>query len=153
MFYTATDFYNCAEFVFNLEDSFMKGYHTPAVVNLAFACEVYLKTLLENQGIEIKTHDLSKLFQKLPEECQQDILKDVSEDGFSLVDVFGISEIDRISRVFEDWRYNYEHSVLNVDLGFLESFCKALRECCCKVVFNSTWGNVKEAMRNGKTNK
>ena len=146
MFYTATDFCNCAEYIFDSENSFFKGYQRPAIVNCAFACEIYLKALLETQNIKSKTHNLNDLFQELPEEWKNDILNDISRSCFNLVDMFGRSQLENISEAFVKWRYNYEYTTLKIDISFLRTFCKVIREYCCKELFNSTWSIIKETM-------
>jgi len=48
--------------------------HIPEKVNMALACELYLKAIAENKKIIIeKTHTLDKLFFKLPKEIQKEI--------------------------------------------------------------------------------
>ena len=47
---------------------------TPEIVNLAFACEVYIKTLLELYRIKVKRkHKLNELLSLLPDDVQQEI--------------------------------------------------------------------------------
>ena len=147
MFYAANEFCNCAEFIFDSKNSFFKGYHTPAIVDCAFACEIYLKALLETQNIKSRTHNLNDLFQKLPEEWRKNILNDVSNNCFNWVGVFGSSQLENISEAFVKWRYSYEYTYLGIDTCFLRSFCKALREQCCNELLNSTWNIVKETLK------
>ncbi len=46
----------------------------PEKVNMAFACELYLKAIAENKKISVKkVHDLDKIFLKLPKTIQKEI--------------------------------------------------------------------------------
>ena len=143
MFVTATSFLECADYCFNAENSFVKGFHTPAIVNYAFACEVYLKLLLLHQGIKIKRHELLELFKQLPEEKQKQIMTKIFNNGIWLTDAFGKNELYNISDVFVKWRYRYEFSTLSCNVGFLQELAKVLRDECCESIFGSTWNNLK----------
>ena len=57
----------------NAKDSFLKGLNTPAIVNYAFVCEVYLKALLcfLQTSQKLNTHKLFDLYNNLPEAQQK----------------------------------------------------------------------------------
>lgn len=56
-------------------------YAFPTIVNLSFACELYLKALLSKLGHTsiIRSHSLDKLFSMLPESIQGQM-----EEGFAI---------------------------------------------------------------------
>ncbi len=143
MFVTANNFSESAELLFEQEDSFFKGYNTVAIVDCAFACEVYLKLLIGNKAGNKKTHKLNDLFKKLPISLQNFINNELLKNVYSLKDSFGRDLLDNIADAFVNWRYNYEFSTLHIETSFLIEFCRVLRECCCKELFNSTWENCK----------
>lgn len=127
-------------------------YSTPATVNSAFACEVFLKTLLESYSIQFEKllkpkdrHKLTDLFNLLPEEAREWI-KSATEVcyGGGWKDGFGFDRIKSISDAFVDWRYIYEivgkkRASMQIDVGFLTAFRDALREACCRLFFGKTW--------------
>ena len=123
-------------------------YSTPEIVNLAFACEVYIKTLLDFYNIEVKReHKLNKLFDLLPD----DISDSINKRTFSeypiysainkqiLTDAFGIKLLDKNADAFYKWRYSYEEHTLSCDVGFLLAFAKALRDECCFRLYGLDW--------------
>ena len=56
MFVTGNNFFESADYCMNAKDSFLKGFNTPAIVNYAFACEVYLLDLCNIGFIIEKLH-------------------------------------------------------------------------------------------------
>ena len=83
-------------------------YAFPAIVNTAFACELYLKALIaKTQGSHVMGHSLSDLFERLTEEDRLALREEyASRSQYSME----IDEVLRIhSKSFEDWRYAYEN--------------------------------------------
>jgi hypothetical protein len=83
----------------------------PFVVNSAFAIELYLKTLGRLHKIELRGHDLLKLFNALPSEAHKAIEQNFSKGDWQC----GISTLAEFRRAlkemrgaFEEWRYLYE---------------------------------------------
>lgn len=101
----------------------------PFIVNKAFACEIYLKAILNayNQNIprDKHGHELSFLLSKVDEQisfsemiCQK---FDLKLDDF-------IKEVENISNSFNKWRYAYENEKLIIHHMFLNYFCDSLDE-------------------------
>ena len=139
MYRTGCEFSDCADFAMKAQDTMpFHGlfYSVPAIVNSAFACEVFLKFLLEIEQIEIKRkHQLKELFDQLPERVKTDIQQNTMQKYGTWTDVFGLSLLHEISDAFVQWRYNYEHDfrkdgTMKVEIGFLVAFRNALREKC-----------------------
>ena len=77
----ANSFYVCAKMCGNKMKK-LEGridiYATPMIVNLSFACEVYIKTLLDYlENGSKKSHKLNELLEALPDEKKSRILKEV----------------------------------------------------------------------------
>lgn len=139
MYRTGCEFSDCADFAMkaqNIVPFHGLFYSVPAVVNSAFACEVFLKLLLKMEQIEIKKkHQLEELFDQLPEQVKKDIQQSTIHKYGAWTDVFGCNLLSQISDVFVEWRYNYEHDfrkdgTMKIEIGFLVAFRNALREKC-----------------------
>lgn len=141
-----SDIADIAEQRFSHESADIEWYITPAIVNSAFACEVFLKALLyHNNDIEIRKHEMSELFDLLPEQTKERIKRDVMlQYGGIWNDPFGCRIVDDISNAFVDWRYSYElgrnkRNTICTDIGFLTTFRNTLRETCCQLFFEKAW--------------
>lgn len=144
MFRHACAFADCSDFALEKlphGSIDIEWYSTPAIVNSAFACEVYLKALLRFYAIPVKKeHGLKEFFELLPEKTKQWIKQTVLIiSGGKWTDSFGLDMLDSISNAFVEWRYVYEYSKMQIDIGFLAAFRNALREACCQLLFNNTW--------------
>ncbi len=103
---------------------------SPFIVNKSFACEVYLKLILEENNIEWKDlkgkegHNLWKLYSKMPNTLKKDLNKVMLSKGFTIID----AKIKKISTAFINWRYIYQNYKENVSLDFifLNEFCNYL---------------------------
>lgn len=105
----------------------------PAIVNCAFACELYLKALLTGNKIG-RIHDLEKLWDKLPIDIRERIENKIKNKYNKVENVFGIPYIKQIAKAFNDWRYCYEKvETLIIDEWFLFEFRNRLKEECEKV--------------------
>lgn len=92
----------------------------PIVVNISFACELFLKTLLKINDLPlIGGHDLSKLFCSLPKTIQNEIIG--SDDGKEFA-----FHLKQNSCLFEEWRYIYECQLGSINLDFLFSFAEKM---------------------------
>lgn len=140
---------NTPKGILNLANQFHKAYESciefkqigngkiehefiPAYVNLAFACELYLKALLKTRGKEVKGHLLIDLFTKM-ETIDNSIIKEIiqlsnimsdlnyTEDGYK-------SFVKSISDTFKTWRYSYEWSkgIMCINSYFFEVFSTSL---------------------------
>lgn len=139
MYRTGCEFSDCADFAIKAQDTVpFHGlfYSVPAVVNSAFACEVFLKLLLKMEQIEIKKmHQLEELFEQLPEQVKTDIQQSTIQKYGTWTDMLGLNPLHQISDAFVQWRYNYEHvfrknATMKIEIGFLIAFRNALREKC-----------------------
>jgi len=87
----------------------------PEKVNMAFACELYLKAIAENKKISVKkVHDLDKIFLKLPKTVQKEIYyiwkSDCCEgtaDCDYLIKMF-FDNLEATAKVFIRFRYANE---------------------------------------------
>ena len=139
MYRTGWEFSDCADFAMKAQDIVpFHGlfYSVPAIVNSAFACEVFLKLLLEMEQIEIRrSHQLEELFDQLPEKVKTAIQKSTIQKCGTWTDMFGLNLLHQISDALVQWRYNYEHDfgkdgTMKIEFGFLVAFRNALREKC-----------------------
>ena len=75
MFRHACTFCECADMALNKfqhDTADIGWYDTPATVNSAFACEVFMKTILKYQDKEIpKSHKLRELFDAIPTKIKE----------------------------------------------------------------------------------
>ena len=107
--------------IFSVDDDY--HWFVPSIVNMSFACELYLKSILSNGNSEIKGHDLFDLFSKLDEKKKNIIIIEVEKRG---TDDFYSALIDS-RNLFESWRYHFEKDKhCSVHLLFLERFALAL---------------------------
>ena len=104
-----------------------KNIFKPVMVNIAFACELYMKALLiwKNQSQDIiGEHKLQELFYMLGESVQRQIKE---ESGIERWDEFLLHS----SNAFCAWRYYYEKdNVMFGHLGGLLTFAGVLDEIC-----------------------
>lgn len=124
----------------------IEWYTEPAVVNSAFACEVFLKALLIFYDVPMnKEHKIEKLFNLLPDEIKDFVKQTVMINyGGMWRDPFSCELLKNISDAFVEWRYSYENvgnkrASLQINIGFLTVFRNALREACCHEFFSITW--------------
>ena len=115
----------------------------PAIVNAAFACELYLKSLLGEKIKEIdhrEWHDLKALYSQLDTPLQNQIREYVEThwiqpDGHSFDD-----QLERAKDVFVSWRYIFEEKhtdgymgcFINEHLKFFELFITILQKLACE---------------------
>ena len=143
MFDQANSFYLCAhlcEKELDRQPGRHDLYSTPMIVNSAFACEVYIKTLLDFYNIPAgKKHNLDDLFQLLPDEVKDSITKNDCSLSGRMTDAFGLSLLKAVSDAFVTWRYSYEKSTLSCDVGFLKTLTKVLQAECASRLYGLTW--------------
>jgi len=99
----------------------------PAIVNASFACELFLKAIIDARGtIRKKEHSLKELFGLLPYQDNESIKENLEDADF-------LAELDAISDSFVKWRYLHEktdeESSLNID--FLLRFMNTLYKISC----------------------
>ena len=133
MYNNACAFYDCAEICRQKAESGQSyeclSLNTPAIVNCAFACEMFLKLLIKaNTGDYKKIHDLDKLFKLLPQDIQERLNKEVYYKTGMIRDAFGIPMIKKVAKHFNEWRYSFEKSSLMGYTGYLFGLCAVLKE-------------------------
>ncbi|WP_295360985.1 hypothetical protein [uncultured Pseudoramibacter sp.] len=111
---------------------FFKYYIGPCAANLAFACELYMKTLKANSNERIicKGHYLQKLYEDLNPEQQCKIRTEYKKVKCNL-DLDKCLEIH--NKTFEEWRYLAEYKngkTISVDRGSLLNLANALSKVC-----------------------
>ena len=153
MFRHACTFCECADMALekHMHDTADIGFYTsPATINSAFACEVFMKAILKHQDVKSpKSHKLRDLYEALPMELKECIKNEVSGGYRDMwTNIWGQDYLDNISNAFVEWRYSYEHewsksSTMHIEIGFLNRFRDALREACCQMLFSTTWEEYK----------
>lgn len=153
MFRHACAFSDCADFAMKEFDpgiTNVEWYTTPAIVNSAFACEVFLKTLIQYNNIPLKKeHELKELYELLPEDDKEWIKQEtLIKYPVGWKDGFGIERLLNISDAFVKSRYNYEYvpkkrGSMQIDIGFLNAFRNTLRDVCCFQLFHVKWDEYK----------
>jgi len=87
----------------------------PAIVNAAFACELYLKSIINKKII---THNLLDLYELLNTDIQLSIAYEVNNKLQKRNKEYSFKScLERASNVFEDWRYIFEEEHSNGYMG------------------------------------
>ena len=143
MFRHACAFADCSDFCRQAKQSIVdrtKWYTAPKIANAAFACEIFLKTILFYNRISYKReHNLEKLYSLLPDEYKKTIEQECLRNYGKTTDAFGLSYLSNIAESFNEWRYSFEHHHLSIEIGYLYMFCEVLREICCKDLYGESW--------------
>ena len=88
-------------------------YAVPAIINISFACELYLKAICLIKNIKFgKIHSLIKLFELLSDEDRQALKEKYNLSKNNTMTFEEVLEIH--SKSFETWRYAYEKNNQNV---------------------------------------
>lgn len=149
MFYHACTFAECADMALAKlqHDTAQLGfYDLPSAVNSAFACEVFLKSILKWYGINPpKSHSLQQLYNATPTNIQS-FVKAVASNNYGgrWTNEWKEECLKLLSNAFEQCRYLYEHDFskqrcVQIEIGFLVVFRNALREACSQLFFGKTW--------------
>jgi len=98
----------------------------PYVVNAAFACELYLKGILEKNDVKIPAkHDLKCLYNLLPYNIRK-IIKHTFEDKNMIFE----NELKMAKDLFLKWRYIHEDILkgneISANLAFIRLFLDIL---------------------------
>ncbi len=105
------------------EDGKIEMLMIPSIVCLAFATELYIKAILENEGNPRKGHEIKTLISSLSKGKYEKIIQNIglSESDFD-------KKIDEINKAFIDWRYLYEKGAMTIDLSFLKSILNEVKK-------------------------
>jgi len=100
--------------------------HTALCTNIAFACELYIKSLVFNESIDCrKKHDLLELYNMLPITIKEE-LKEIHPCSNSKKDRFEL-ELKELGKAFIVFRYSYERKRLAWNMQFLIELALTLR--------------------------
>jgi len=134
-FFTAESFHRISQEIIPDNDREDDGYwFVPSIVNMAFACELYLKTIaLDRTGEVIKNHTWLAMINAVPGLIDE--LKELPRlASYEKLE----QKIEESEGTFCEWRYPYEHTHTKcVDIVFLEQFANALNDYIGK---NCFWG-------------
>ena len=145
MFRTGCNFSDCADLCLKEQDRAPESnlaYITPAIMNAAFSCEVFLKLLLQHEGKDIhKIHKLNDLYAKLSEDIQMELKEKTILRYGKWSDIGGRPYLEQISNAFVECRYSYEHdwtesAIMQIEVGFLIEFKNSLKELCSDLFRN-----------------
>ncbi|MBP1064873.1 hypothetical protein JOE51_006340 [Bradyrhizobium japonicum] len=98
---------------------------SPFVVNIAFAIELFIKTLSIQHGKKLHGHEIKKLFKKLPGAAKDEIDRQLRRlsatskwaNGVQTMDdLRGV--LDEIDTAFVDWRYLHEDTTKPLKITF-----------------------------------
>ncbi len=140
MFDNGCAFSDCADFAMrDQSEHYNPDLMKAGFVNMAFACEMFLKSLLTYKKVQLKkAHQLRKLYNMLPTEYQKHIAQEVSIKTVGhITDMFGVPLLDKISDTFIKWRYWYEQKdiTMRMDSYFLVAFRDVLKGLCQRTVY------------------
>lgn len=98
---------------------------SPFVVNIAFAIELFIKTLSIQHDKKLHGHEIKKLFKKLPGAAKDEIdhhlrrLCTSSQWADEIRTMEGLREVlDEIDTAFVDWRYLHEDTTRRLKITF-----------------------------------
>lgn len=107
----------------------------PGMVNMAFSCELFLKSMQNS----VRTHRIDNLYNGLEESIRIEIKRRTMEilmqSGSQYTEDKFDESLENIASVFSEWRYFFENQITNgfTNLEFLKAFSKALytwyKEC------------------------
>ncbi|UPW20317.1 hypothetical protein M0C34_08670 [Agarivorans sp. TSD2052] len=120
-----------------LKPPFSQEASAPFVVNSAFACEMYLKTLQNIYGKAEEIHSLSSLFKHLPNKLKDKINKLTKEKSVEFQiqsKTLFKDHIKTISNAFVDWRYIYEQESATVNISVILLILTVLDTLACSEV-------------------
>lgn len=99
----------------------------PIAVNASFACELLIKSMLNNN---VNKHDLDFLFKKLELKIQQEVKDSLKKEIINKQQNYSDSDflqfLSNNKDTFCNWRYFYEGKTNKVDIQFLLSFMDSL---------------------------
>ena len=95
------------------------------LANVAFSCELLLKAILYGFGVDFsKTHGLKGLFEKLPQNEQEYISKNIAIENREKEFYICLQEQDQ---AFPEYRYMCEAKAMSANPKFLFAFAHILK--------------------------
>lgn len=120
---SAEEYFSIFEKCFNM---IVTGKHKALCTNIAFACELYIKSLLFRECVDCrKKHDLLELYNMLPIKIKEGI-KEIHPCSNSKKDRFEL-ELKELGKAFIVFRYAYERKRLAWNMQFLIELVLTLR--------------------------
>ena len=103
----------------------------PTIVNIAFACELYLKAILLEQGAGIpETHELDFLYGQLSQQRRTQIRKACGKKKEEFEQL-----ITEYSKLFVQYRYSFDYEDKpNPKIIFLLNLTDTLQEMCKQII-------------------
>ena len=149
IFRHACAFADCALFCEKAPKSIVvrtQWYTVPEIVNSAFACEAFMKSILIFRGLTIDevhkmNHGLKGLWVALEtsDNAAADRVRERIKNELDLDDNLFDELLSNISNAFKKWRYIYEDHGGKIHLGFLSTFRDELREEGCQIFYKQSW--------------
>jgi hypothetical protein len=94
----------------------------PAITNRAFATELYFKAISQNDGKELRGHDLKKLYDQLADNRKIEIIQEIDMDDESFD-----KELEKNANLFVEWRYLFEKEDIQVSWMFLQKLSQSVK--------------------------
>ena len=114
-------------------------YSIPEIVNLAFSCELYLKSLVNFIGVAIKKeHRFTELYELLSEDIKNEIVRSWDDHNSRRKGLFK-TLLKENSNAYYDWRYCHEKKEMYCDIDFVSSFADLLKEECSQRFYEKSW--------------
>jgi hypothetical protein len=122
-------------------DIVTRKYIIPEIVNIAFSCELFIKSMLIcEKTVYGKNHKLHELFKLLSLLVQGEVIIEVTQK--LSIETGSFDEVlERNGNCFYEWRYYYELDVTPANIGFLRALCDSLHPIAEKYMYSSVATN------------
>jgi hypothetical protein len=109
----------------------------PMITNLAFATELFLKSLIMKDGGPVpmgrEGHDISRLYRLLTSDQKDSIMGILEQKMKPMEREFLEEKISSVHKVFVEWRYVYEKNERKkIDIELITNLALVLDEICAK---------------------
>lgn len=117
-------------------DMIISEYSNQICSNIAFSCELFLKSILFKNEIDCRSeHDLFKLYNLLPQKDREAIKKkhlcgNINRESFDI-------NLKEVGKSFVVLRYSYERKRMAYNLQFLLELLMALDDYCIDIFENN----------------
>lgn len=105
----------------------------PSIVNCAFACELFMKSILQKN---IRGHKLNDLFSSLDGGIQEKIknktIKEMNSLSKTYSEIDFQNDLEKNSNIFAEWRYVYEGNSDSANYQFITNLMKATFDVACE---------------------
>lgn len=113
-------------------DMIISEYSNQICSNMAFSCELFLKSILFKNQIDCRNeHDLYELYKLLPDIDKENIKKkhlcgNIKRESFDI-------NLKELGKAFIVLRYSYERKRIAYNLQFLLELLMALNDYCIEI--------------------